>query len=85
MLLNLVIIASTIGAQAAAEAKRRQEQGLPPLVLPPPAPPTWKDKIADIAFWALVFSPVLAIAAIVGMSLYIVLKIAFARQGIAFP
>lgn len=87
MFLRAIIIAQTVAAHAAAaDAKRRQEQGLPPLPTPPPAPPpTWKERCADAAFWALVFSPVIAIAAIVVMALYVVLKIAFARQGLTFP
>lgn len=87
MILHAIIIASTAGAySAAAEAKRRQEQGLPPLPAPPPAPPpTWKDRCADVAFWALVLSPGILIAATVGMALYVVFKIEFARQGLSFP
>jgi hypothetical protein len=87
MLLHAIIIASTVAAHAAAaDAKRRQDQGLPPLPEPPPAPPpTWKDRCADVAFWALVFSPAIAIGSMVGMALYVVIKIAFARQGLSFP
>lgn len=84
MLLPIIVIAETIAAEAAAaDAKRRQELGLPP-PLPAP-PPTVGDKIAEALIYTLILLPGLVMASIVGISLFIALKIAFASEGISFP
>lgn len=84
MLLPIIVIANSIGAQvASADAKRRREMGLPPP--PPPPPPSIQDKMADAAIWILIMLPGIALSLVIGTSLFIILKIAFAREGISFP
>lgn len=87
MILPIIVIAESVAGQiASADAKRRQSLGLPPAPpSPPPLPPTFGDKVADLAIWALILLPGVAFAAIIGGGLFIIAKIAFAREGISFP
>lgn len=84
MLLTLSMIATQVGAYAGAQdAKLRHEQSLPPPPYPPD--PTWGDKLAGVFMWMLVFLPVFCMGTAVAAALFIIIKIAFVRQGIAFP
>lgn len=74
-----IALVATIAASAAKSA------GVIKTPLTPPPPPTWRDKCGDVFFWLLVFSPAILIAAVIGLSLYIIVKISFLKQGIAFP
>jgi hypothetical protein len=83
-MLYVVFIAMEVASQvAAADAKRRKDAGIPPA--PPPPPPTWLERLGEVFGWALILSPALAIPTCVGMAMYVVIKIAFAKEGLDFP
>ena len=87
MLLNTVIIASTAAAQAAvADAKHRQEQGLPPInVEAREMKTTLEDRFWEAMLYVFILLPGLILGLAVGGFGYIILKVAFARQGVTFP
>ena len=79
-MIHVALIAAAVAAASAAAAK--SERGLE---VSEPTPPTWKDRCADVALWAVTLLPGVGLAAVFGGALHIIFKIAFAKQGIEYP
>jgi hypothetical protein len=85
-MIHLLIIVSQAAGVALAEANRRRiEQGLPTIPFEPEPPPTWRDRVKDAFVWLIVGLLRAIPTILIGLILYVTVKIAMALQGFQFP
>ena len=82
----IAIASSAVGQAAAADAKRRLEQGLPPIqVEHKEIKPTFEDRFWEAMIYVFILGPGILMGLLLAGLLFGLLKAFFASKGMAFP